>query len=80
MENKIREAMCYLDADLVQEAALPVVRKTRKLRPLLIAACLAVLCTISVAAKIYTGWTIGEVTRFDGSIGRAGVGIGRRSR
>ena len=65
MENKIREAMCYLDADLVQEAALPVARKTRKLRPLLIAACLAVLCTVSVAAKVYTGWTIGEVTRFD---------------
>ena len=65
MENKIREALCCLDDDLVQEAAMSVARKTRKLRTLLIAACLAVLCTISVAAKIYTGWTIGEVTRFN---------------
>ena len=65
MENKIREAMGYLDSGLVQEAGVPVSRKKIKLRPLLIAACLAALCTISVAAKIYTGWTIGEVTRFD---------------
>ena len=50
MENKIREAMCYLDADLVQEAALPVARKKRKFRALLIAACLTALCIVGVAA------------------------------
>ena len=50
MENKIREAMCHLDADLVQEAALPVVRKKRKFRALLIAACLTALCIVGVAA------------------------------
>ena len=65
MEHKIREAMNVLDPALVQEASVPVARKTRKLRPLLIAACLAVLCAISVAAKVYTGWTIGEAKRFD---------------
>ena len=65
MENKIREAMCRLDPALVQEASEPVGRKRNRLRPLLIAACLAALCTVSVAARIYTGWHIGEPTRFD---------------
>jgi len=50
MENKIKEAMCFLDAELVQEAAQPAVRKKRKFRTLLVAACLAVMCAIGVAA------------------------------
>ncbi len=50
MENKIRAAMCHLDADLVQEADMPMVHKKKKFRPLLVAACLATLCAISVAA------------------------------
>ena len=50
MENKIREAMCHLDADLVQEAALPVTQKKHKFRTLLVAACLTALCIVGVAA------------------------------
>ncbi len=50
MENKIREAMCHLDADLVQEAAMPVVHKKKKFRTLLVAACLTALCIVGVAA------------------------------
>lgn len=50
MENKVREAMGYLEPELVQEAALPVVHKRKKLRPMLVAACLAALCAVSVAA------------------------------
>ncbi|MBQ4577467.1 MAG: hypothetical protein IJA84_00255, partial [Clostridia bacterium] len=50
MENKIREAMCHLDADLVQAAAVPVPQKKHKFRTLLVAACLAAVCVIGVAA------------------------------
>lgn len=50
MENKIQEAMCFLDAQLVQEAAMPAARKKRKFRTVLIAACLAAMCVIGVAA------------------------------
>ena len=50
MENQIREAMCHLDPQLIQEAAQPKAHKRGKLRPLLVAACLAALCAISVAA------------------------------
>ena len=50
MENQIREAMCHLDPQLIQEAAMPMVHKKKKFRSLLVAACLAALCAISVAA------------------------------
>lgn len=50
MENKIREAMCHLDTDLVQEAARPMVQKKYKFRTLLVAACLTALCIVGVAA------------------------------
>ena len=51
MEHKIREAMGHLNPVLVQEAAQPMTRRRKRgLRPMLIAACLAVLCVISVAA------------------------------
>ena len=50
MEHKIREAMDYLEPALVQEAARPVAHKRKRLRPMLVAACLAALCAISVAA------------------------------
>ena len=49
-EHKIREAMGYLEPTLVQEASQPVAHKRKKLRPMLVAACLAALCAISVAA------------------------------
>lgn len=50
MEHKIREAMDYLEPALVQEAARPVAHKRKRLRPMLVAACLAALCVISAAA------------------------------
>lgn len=49
-EHKIREAMGYLEPTLVQEASQPVAHKRKRLRPMLVAACLAALCAISVAA------------------------------
>ena len=49
-EHKIREAMGYLEPALVQEASQPVAHKRKRLRPMLVAACLATLCAISVAA------------------------------
>ena len=49
-EHKIREAMGYLEPALVQEASQPVAHKRKSLRPMLVAACLAALCAISVAA------------------------------
>lgn len=49
-EHKIREAMGYLELALVQEADQPVVHKRRRLQAMLVAACLAALCAISVAA------------------------------
>jgi len=49
-EHKIREAMGYLEPALVQEADQPVVHKRRRLQAMLVAACLAALCAISVAA------------------------------
>ena len=49
-EHKIREAMGYLEPALVQEASQPVAHKRKRLRPMLVAACLAALCAISVAA------------------------------
>ena len=49
-EHKIREAMGYLEPALVQEAAQTVAHKRKRLRPMLVAACLAALCAISVAA------------------------------
>jgi hypothetical protein len=49
-EHKIREAMGYLESTLVQEASQPVAHKRKRLRPMLVAACLAALCAISVAA------------------------------
>ena len=64
-EHKIREAMGYLEPALVQEASQSVAHKRKRLRPMLVAACLAALCAVSVAARVYTGWTVGEVTRFD---------------
>ena len=50
MEHKIREAMDYLEPALVQEASQPVAHKRKRLRPMLVAACLAALCAVSVAA------------------------------
>ena len=50
MENKIREAMCHLDADLVQEAAMPFVRARRALRSVLIVACLVAMLSMMVMA------------------------------
>lgn len=49
-EHKIRETMGYLEPTLVQEASQPVAHKRKRLRPMLVAACLAALCAISVAA------------------------------
>ena len=49
-EHKIREAMGYLEPTLVQEASQPVAHKRKRVRPMLVAACLAALCVISVAA------------------------------
>ena len=65
MENKIVEAMSCLDSQLVQEASQSALVKRRWPRTVMLAACLAVLCALSVAAKVYTDWQIGEVTRFD---------------
>lgn len=64
MENKISEAMCRLDPALVQEASEPVGRKRNRLRPLLIAACLAALCTVSVAAAAVGIWGDDQWTLF----------------
>lgn len=49
-KQKIVEAMTHLDAQLIQEAAQPVVRRKKRLRSLLVAACLTALCVVSVAA------------------------------
>ena len=50
MENKIMEAMSCLDCQLVQEASRSAWAKRRWPRTLVLAACLAVLCALSVAA------------------------------
>jgi len=51
MDNKnIHDALDYLDPQLIEEAAVPVSRKNRKLRPMMIAACLCLLIALPVMA------------------------------
>lgn len=51
MDNKqLHDAMAYLDPQLIEEAAAPAAHKSRKLRPMLLAACLCLLIAIPVMA------------------------------
>ena len=51
MDNKnIHDALNYLDPRLIEEASVPVSRKNRKFRPILIAACLCLLIALPVMA------------------------------
>ena len=51
MDNKqVHDAMAYLDPQLIEEAAVPAARSPRKLRPMLLAACLCLLIAIPVMA------------------------------
>ena len=48
--EQIHEAMCYLEPQLVEEAARPAQRGKRRLRPFLIAACLSLVIAIPAMA------------------------------
>lgn len=49
-KQKIYEGMNHLDPQLIQEAAQPAVHRKKRFRPLVVAACVAALCVVSVAA------------------------------
>ena len=49
-KDKLQEAMSYLDPQLIQEAAQPIVYKRTKLRSMLLAACLILVIVIPVVA------------------------------